>query len=148
MTYGMTQTAPAAVSPRNGNGSNEMPKRFAVVALPFGLALLDGMSAPARARRDSEVPLVALAPSDMTPVELAAYQSLGNDPAAQKSFRDTRAFFRLCEQVEAGALQPADLPVEPDDYGGRYVSPSEQKTVKDAIDKAIIAMIKSIHVSQ
>ena len=117
-----------------------MPKKSVIAAIICGLALLGGFSATALAQQSSQAPVAPLAPSDMTPSELATYQSLGNDPTAQMSFRDTRAFLRLCGQVEAGTLPPDDLPFEPRDYDKHYVSASEQHIVDDAIYKNVDAL--------
>lgn len=92
---------------------------------------------PSRSRQTSWVKIVPLAPSQMTPAELATYRSLG--AAAQMSFRDTRAYLRLCQKVEVGRLHAKNLPTEPKDYDKNYLTASEQRTVDDAAFKQIMS---------
>ncbi len=113
-----------------------MSKFAAIAAVCLGLMLAPGLSVPAEAQTVAEVPLVPLAPSDMTAAELATYRSL-SDPAAQMSFRDSRAFLRLCQQVVAGTLQPLSLPNTPKDYDDKYLDEREQKIVTDALIHSI-----------
>ncbi len=83
----------------------------------------------------------------MTPADLATCQGLANAPAAPMSFRDTRAFLRLCRQVMMGTLQPIASPKEPKDYDGKFLNAGEKKTVNDALNLQIDAFLNSIKIS-
>ena len=98
-----------------------MSRTAMLLAVFCGFALLGGASAPAQALQDPKMPVVPLAPSQMMPAECVPYQSLVNDPSAQMSFRDTRAFLRPCQRLGAGKLGALDLPLEPKNYDDKYL---------------------------
>ena len=112
-----------------------MPKFAAIAIVCLGLMMAPALPGPAWAQTASRVQLVPLAPSEMTAAELANYQALGNDADAQMSFRDTRAFLRLCQSVDAGQIPAANLPNEPKDYSESYLTAAEKKDVSDATVK-------------
>lgn len=128
-------------------GESTVPKKSVIAAVICGLVLLGGFSPAAQAQQVSEAPLVPLSPSDMTPAELVTYQGLASDPAAQMSFRDTRAFLHLCQQAMMGTLQPIALPREPKDYDGKFLNAEEKKIVNDVLNLQLDALINSIKIS-
>lgn len=84
-------------------------------------------------------PVGPLSPSQLTDTERSTYQTLSNQ-TAQKAFLITRAYLRICKKVVAHEMPPLELPVQPDEYDGGYVSPAEQKQV----DAAQMAYITSL----
>ncbi len=84
-------------------------------------------------------PVRPLAASQLTDTERSSFQSL-SDKAAQKAFLITRAYLRICEKVLKHQMPTLDLPVQPDEYDGQYVSPAEQKQV-DAAQMAYITAL-------
>ncbi len=84
-------------------------------------------------------PVGPLSPSQLTDTERSSFQKL-SDQTAQKAFLITRAYLRICEKVVAHQMPALELPVQPDEYQGKYVSPGEQKQV----DAAQMAYIKSL----
>ena len=105
------------------------------------MLLTSNIFAPVLAQQAPQQEVVPLAPSDMTSAEYATYQTLANDPQAQMSFRDTRAFLRLCLQVEAGTFPAIDLPPEPKDYSTKFVSAAEHHMTDEAVYKNVQALM-------
>ena len=83
---------------------------------------------------------VSPSPSELTAAATAIYQTLKDAPA-QKSFLDTRGYYRLCQKVLGGELPALDLPNMPRDYNYDYVTKAEQKVVQDPLMKSIAAQI-------
>ena len=111
------------------------------------MLLTSSIFAPVLAQQAPQQEVVPLAPSDMTSAEYATYQSLANDPQAQMSFRDTRAFLHLCQRVEAGKLRALDLPMEPKNYDDKYLSTGERKTVEVVLRLQTDALVNAIKIS-
>ena len=83
---------------------------------------------------------VSPSPSELTAAATAIDQTLKDAPA-QKSFLDTRGYYRLCQKVLGGELPALDLPNMPRDYNYDYVTKAKQKVVQDPLMKSIAAQI-------
>ncbi len=83
----------------------------------------------------------ALTPEQLNPDEKKQYDQIKSDPAAAKTYLDTRGFFKECLRVKNGQLAAKDLPVQPADYDKADVTTAEQKIVDDAAFQNIMALI-------
>ena len=68
------------------------------------------------------------------PIEQKSYQELvRTDPAAAKSYMDTRNYVRICSQGLEQPTRILEIGIQPDDYNDKYTTPGEAKMVKQAI---------------
>jgi len=88
-------------------------------------------------------PAQVLKPSDLSPDELAYYKTL-TDPAAIKSFIDTRSYVRLCQTVVNHELPIEQFPVKPLDFNPSFLLPGEADVVNKAIGEGAAFSLENI----